>query len=232
VPALAPEPGAAGTNEWQSLVGYWSTNGIPHGPAGMPDVLRDFPEFAPFFPGVVLDATLPEAFRIEFAERMPRIGPWDPGVLAAITNAPDKDAPLVLAALKVAQRSGGAAEERLAVDAILYAMSQDAQNPLLFRMHAAHTFPMQSWYKEFLARTEPEFKLLCAYGIREYDIETYTEAKRDTIRQGLQPLLSSTEPFEPGPLRGSLPADQTIGQTAQRFLTEFEARWTANPPPE
>jgi hypothetical protein len=73
----------------------------------MPDVLRDFPEFAPFFPGVVLDAALPEAFRIEFAERMPRIGPWDPGVLAAITNAPDKDAPLVLAMLNVLRRSGG-----------------------------------------------------------------------------------------------------------------------------
>jgi hypothetical protein len=167
---------------------------------------------------------------------MPDVDGWDPGVLAAVTNAPDKDAPLVLAMLNVLRRSGGPSPEeraaRRAVNQVIYAMSQDAQNPLLFRMHAAHTFPMQSWYKEFLARTEPEFKLLSAYGIRGYDIEEYTQAKRDTIRQGLQPLLADTNPFEPGPLRGLLPADQTIGQAAQRFLTEFEARWTANPPPE
>jgi hypothetical protein len=235
VPAApgGPTPPPLTPDEWRTVLTNWVNAGAAPDPYKL---LDDYPDAAPHFPGVVLDAALPEAFRVEFAEWMPDVDGWDPGVLAAVTNAPDKDAPLVLAMLNVLRRSGGPSPEeraaRRAVNQVIYAMSQDAQNPLLFRMHAAHTFPMQSWYKEFLARTEPEFKLLSAYGIRGYDIEEYTQAKRDTIRQGLQPLLADTNPFEPGPLRGLLPADQTIGQAAQRFLTEFEARWTANPPPE
>jgi hypothetical protein len=64
VSAVSPEPGVAGTNEWRTLVAYWATNGIHYGSAGMQDVIRDYPEFGPYFPGVVLDESLPEAFRL------------------------------------------------------------------------------------------------------------------------------------------------------------------------
>jgi hypothetical protein len=195
----------------------------------MPDVLRDFPEFAPFFPGVVLDAAIPEAFRIEFAERMPRIGPWDPGVLAAITNAPDKDAPLVLAALKVAQRSGGAAEERLAVDAVLHAMSQDGQLPLLFRLHAAHTFPIHIPYDEFMTRTEPHFKLLAADELRGVGGRDFPNVPRADVRAGLTALASDTTPFVAGPLAGKYPENATVGQVASIILADLETMWAAEP---
>jgi hypothetical protein len=232
VPVAAPGPGVAGTNEWRSLVGYWATNGIPHGPAGMPDVLRDFPEFAPFFPGVVLDATLPEAFRIEFAERMPG-ATYDPAVFAFVTNAVDKTAPLVVAALRVLSRvSGTTPEQKAAVDAMgdaVYAMSQDAQHPLLFRLHAAHRFRSRVPYKEFRERTEPEFKLLAAHELRSAQGADFSNALRAELRAGLTTLSTDTTPFVAGPLAGKYPESATVGQVAAIILADLEAKWAAEP---
>jgi hypothetical protein len=234
VPPVAPEPGTAGTNEWRSLAAYWATNAIPYGPAGVQDVLRDYPEFAAFFPGVVLDTALPEAFRIEFAERMPIVDAWDPGVLAAVTNAPDKDAPLVLAMLNVLQRSGGPSPEELAarraVNQTLYAMSQDAQLPLLFRLHAAHMFRVGTPYQDFMARTEPHFKLLAADDFRQAAGRFFPTTMRGELRTALTAMSTDTTPFAAGPLAGKYPVNATVGQVASIILADLEAKWAAEPP--
>jgi hypothetical protein len=232
VPAPAQESGVCGSNEWAQLLGYWSTNGIPYGVGGPEQVLADFPEFAPFFPGVVLDAALPEAFRIEFAERMPG-ATYDPAVFAFVTNAVDKTAPLVVAALRVLSRvSGTTPEQKAAVDAMgdaVYAMSQDAQHPLLFRLHAAHRFRSRVPYKEFRERTEPEFKLLAAHELRSAQGADFSNALRAELRAGLTTLSTDTTPFVAGPLAGKYPENATVGQVAAIILADLEAKWAAEP---
>jgi hypothetical protein len=217
--------------DWQAQL----TNCVGQGVVPDPyEVLADFPDAAPYFPGVVLDAALPEAFRIEFAKRMPDVDGWYPGVLVAVTNAPDKDAPLVLAMLNVLRRSGGPSPEeraaRRAVNQVVYAMSQDVENPLLFRMHAARLFPMRIPIEEFIFRTEAHFKLLAGDEIRGHRGGSYYEADRVQLRAGLTAMSTDTTPFVAGPLAGKYPENATVGQVAAIILADLEAKWAAEPP--
>jgi hypothetical protein len=233
VPAApgGPTPPPLTPDEWRTVLTNWVNAGAAPDPYKL---LDDYPDAAPHFPGVVLDAALPEAFRVEFAEWMPDVDGWDPGVLAAVTNAPDKDAPLVLAMLNVLRRSGGPSPEeraaRRAVNQTLYAMSQDAQLPLLFRLHAAHTFPMHIAIDEFNLRTESHFKMLAADEVRGHMAGDYYEADRVQLRAGLTAMSTDTTPFVAGPLAGKYPENATVGQVASIILADLEAKWAAEPP--
>jgi hypothetical protein len=232
-PSGADHPEPLTQSEWAAWVLGWSQQSQQGVGLWPQDVLEDHPDAAPFFPGVVLDASLPEAFRVHFAEWMPGVDAWDPCVLAAVTNAPDKDAPLVLAMLNVLRRSGGPSPEeraaRRAVNQTLYVMSQDAQNPLLFRLHAAHMFRVGTPYQDFMVRTEPHFKLLAADELRGVGGRDFPTVPRTEVRAGLTALVSDATPFVAGPLAGKYPANATVGQVASIILADLEAMWAAEP---
>jgi hypothetical protein len=233
-PATSSAPGTAGTNEWAQLVGSWSTNGMPYGVGGPEPILADYPEFAPFFPGVVLDASLPEAFRIEFAKRMPRVAGYDPRVLQFIQDAQDKDAPLVLAAMRALKRNIGATPEesaaRRAAGGTLWGMSlQTGTYPVRFRMHAAHLFRVVIPRDDIAQRPEPTFKLLAADDFRQAFGRDFPPALRSDIRDALTAMEGLTDVFEQGPLEGKYPEGATIEQVAAIILADLEAKWAAEP---
>jgi hypothetical protein len=234
VPAPAQESGVCGSNEWAQLLGYWATNGIPYGIGGPEHVLADYPEFAPFFPGVVLDASLPEAFRIEFAKRMPRVAGYDPRVLQFIQDAQDKDAPLVLAAMRALKRNIGATPEesaaRRAAGGTLWGMSlQTGTYPVRFRMYAAHLFRVVIPRDDIAQRLEPTFKLLAADDFRQAFGRDFPPALRSDIRNALTAMEGLTDVFEQGPLEGKYPEGATIEQVAAIILADLEAKWAAEP---
>jgi hypothetical protein len=234
VPAASTEPGTAGTNEWAQLVGFWAAHGMGY-PARPSEILSEFPEFAPFFPGVVLDASLPEAFRIEFANRMPLVDAYDPAVAAFITNAVDKTAPLVFAAIDAfrrqnpAQDAGG--EDWDAAAAQFRAMAADATLPRTFRLRLFRSFTKPPWYAAFVAQTDPHFRLTAAHAILPNRASLYQASRRDAIRQGLQALTGDTAPFDAAATRDASLQGKTVGEVATLFLAEFEAKWAAEPPP-
>jgi hypothetical protein len=111
----------------------------------------------------------------------------------------------------------------------IYAMSQDAQYPLLFRLHAARLFSGKTGYEEFVARTEPHLKLLAADEMRDVGGRDFPDAARAVVGAGLAALTSDTTPFVAGPLAGKYPENATVGQVAAIILADLQAMWTAEP---
>jgi hypothetical protein len=111
----------------------------------------------------------------------------------------------------------------------VYAMSQDAQHPLLFRLHAAHKFSAKTGYDEFVSRAEPHFKLLASDELRGVGGRDFPDAARTVVRAGLEAITTDTTPFVAGPIAGKFPEGATVGQAATTILADLEAMWAAEP---